>query len=117
MFWYIHANEPQLPALPVSTAYVLSWSNMYYAVSQLNSLTPPALPLSIAYVLYKIGWYLKWMKPKKGLYAGCEIGDNRHRSVRLEQERMPMFNDDWFIAHTHSRLELNDNELCIWLSV
>ena len=35
------------------------------------------------------------MKPKEDCIAGVlEIGDNRHRSVRLEQERMSSPNDD-----------------------
>ena len=38
---------------------------------------------------------MNWMKPKEDCIAGVlEIGDNRHRSVRLEQERMSSPNDD-----------------------
>ena len=59
---------------------------------------------------------MNWMKPKEDCIAGVlEIGDNRHRSVRLELEWCQCPNDDRcnevFIAHTQAlngRMNMND---------
>ena len=51
------------------------------------------LNLTLTYIYNRVICELN--ETQRGLYAGVlEIGDNRHRSVRLEQERMSSPNDD-----------------------